>query len=131
MNNSYNHYTVRTGRYDLLHPDEYQQNFTFYLREDSPFELQVISFVVTDVEEKFDTVYDCAVALQYRINQYLVNSDKKRIDILVNYLEKYLYEDKLAELRYTREKLLTQLNGVNARISSVTDEYNQYLENLG
>lgn len=121
--NKYNHFQVRYGSYDWLHPDETQTQYIFYLRDDAPFDKKSFGVVVTNLaEDAFDTVYECAVALLDAVNEYVYHPDRGRVEQLVKYLGPYLYKDKLYSLFADRRLMLEEVERIDKRIASVERE---------
>lgn len=123
--NSYNMFSIRHGSYDFLHPDEEQTQVIFRLREDAPFEHKQFGIVVDGFDydmEDFDTVWECAYELNKVVQHYLINSDKKIMDFLLPYLEKYRLQDKLAFLLDEQTQLLKRIREVEYRIAYVRRE---------
>lgn len=120
---NYNKFKVRDGHYDWLAPSELQTQYIFFLRDDAPFTSKSFGVVVNNLaESEFDTVYDCAVALLGAVSEYIYHPDKGKVEKLVSYLEKYLYDDKLLQLFEERNNKLLEIEKLDRRIKYIEQE---------
>lgn len=119
----YNKFQVRDGHYNWLNTSELQTQYIFFLRDDAPFDSKSFGVVVNNLaESEFDTVYDCAAALLDAVSEYIYHPDKEKVEKLVSYLEKYLYDDKLSQLFDERNTKLAEIERIDKRISSIERE---------
>lgn len=130
--NSYNSYRFISGAYNWLNSSDERVQVIFRLRDKNPFEKPQVSFVVWEVgsdwdTEDFDTVYDVAVHCQEYLNNKssLVNSDKEKINKLVDYLFQNLYSDKIEALLEEKKKLIIRMGNIDKRIISVEQEMDE------
>ena len=123
MPNKYNDFYFRRGHYNWMHPDKEQTQVCFRLRDDCPIGTNGhAGFVVNSFdheESDFDTVYGCAEELKQEVDHYIINTDKEKIAILVEYLWKYLYDDKIAALEVELQQLEGRISSVKKRLESV------------
>ena len=92
------------GRYDLLHPENYEYGYTFYNLPDG----MKRGFVVEDEIETGDAL-ECAEELKAAIDKYLYNRSKPEIAAVVNYLRENQEDQDEKRIRYRIESAKREL----------------------
>lgn len=110
------------GRFYLGQPEQ-QAQYVFQFRKDAPKELKRSFIVDLDKDGTFTgSALDVAYQIKTANDAYWINTDKPKIQAVVDYLEKWEVKDRFEGLMEEREQLKSRLAVIEEELSLFEDE---------
>jgi len=118
---------ITQAHHDLCDPQALQNRVTFEFADDAPEELKSRrGFCTRDIDlagtwnaSQFSSPLEVAEALLEDANTYLINSDKKDLPPLIEWLRAHEKRDVAGRLNAEREELLKRLARIDAELEAL------------